>query len=218
MSSPEAELRGVWAHLAAGAPAGTATDHLLDALLGRLGEPHRRYHTAAHVMWVVRHVHGLAHLLEDSDDLADVELAALYHDAVYDPMRNDNESLSARLAASVAAELGWSAARCDTVHRLVTATAEHRPTDAAEAVLVDADLAVLGGDPRSYSAYVTGIRAEYAHVDDEGWRQGRATVLRHFLDADRIFHTPPMRAEREARARANMTAELAALRPSRPVQ
>lgn len=209
MSSPEVELRGVWAQLAAGAP--HATDHLFDSLMARLREPHRRYHTAVHVMWVLRRVHSLAHLLDHSRSLAVVELAALYHDAVYDPRRTDNEASSADLARSVASQLGWSAASCDDVHRLVRATAGHLPTSVDEAVLVDADLAVLGGDPPSYTAYVNGVRAEYAHVDDAGWRTGRAAVLRGFLHTERLFHTDEMRNAFEARARANMTAELAGL-------
>lgn len=215
MSSPEVELRSTWAHLVDDAPVGTPTDHLLGSLLIRLAEPLRRYHTAVHVMWVLRHVHAIGHLLSDPRQLAEVELAALYHDAVYDPRRTDNEALSADLAAAAAADLGWSGDRCRSVHRLVMATATHRPQSVDEAVLVDADLAVLGGEPRSYTAYVNGIRAEYAHVDNDAWRIGRAAVLRGFLHADRVFHTAEMRSSREARARANMTAELATLEQGR---
>ena len=79
-------------------------------------------------------------------------------------------------------------------------------------MLFDADLAILGSSPAEYQAYVTGVRAEYAHVDDAGWRSGRATVLRTFLDRQQIYVTPTMRAARERRARANLAAELAALR------
>ena len=83
--------------------------------------------------------------------------------------------------------------------------------DADAAVLFDADLAILGASPAEYQAYVTGVRAEYAHVDDAGWRTGRAAVLQTFLDRDPIYATPTMRADRERRARANLAAELAAL-------
>lgn len=222
MSSPEVELRGVWGRLVgASLPAAPsvghspATDHLLEALLSRLREPHRRYHTAVHVMWVLRHVQSLAHLLGGPEQLFDVQLAAVYHDAVYDPRRTDNEATSADLGAAVAAELGWEPQRCHRVHRLVMATAGHRPRSTDEAVLIDADLAVLGGDARSYSAYVAGIRAEYAHVDEQGWQRGRTEVLHRFLDAEHVFHTVEMRSTREARARANMAAELAALQQRR---
>ena len=49
-------------------------------------------------------------------------------------------------------------------------------------MLLDADLAVLGSEPAAYQAYVTGVRAEYGHVDDAAWATGRAAVLRGLLD------------------------------------
>ncbi|MEN9644914.1 MAG: hypothetical protein RL238_1583 [Actinomycetota bacterium] len=208
MSSPEVALRSTWHQLA-----GDADPTPLDHLLARLREPHRRYHTATHVMWVLRHVgHLAASGAADGVDLAAVRLAALWHDAVYDATRTDNEAVSARLAHDVAIGLGWAVERADDVHRLVMATAGHSPATADEAVLVDADLAILGAEPKDYAAYVQGVRVEYAHVADADWRAGRAAVLRRFLDMPVLFSTEVMRRERESRARANMAAELASLR------
>ena len=79
-------------------------------------------------------------------------------------------------------------------------------------MLLDADLAILGAEPHSYQAYVYGVRAEYYFVDDDQWRIGRGRVLRDFLDRPRLFATEYMHDELEHRARANIEAELAALR------
>jgi predicted metal-dependent HD superfamily phosphohydrolase len=98
----------------------------------------------------------------------------------------------------------------DDVARLVLATAAHQPTAGDEAVLIDADLAVLAADAPVYQAYVDGVRSEYGHVPPDEWQVGRAAVLRRFLERPAIFHTP-VYAPREAQARANLTAELAAL-------
>lgn len=208
MSTPDVAVHLTWRQLTGG-----THEHLLDGLLSRLREPHRRYHTVTHVMWVLRHVDELlAEPVHAGIDGDAVRLAALYHDAVYDPRRSDNEAVSATLAAEVAATLGWHTSRCGSVHRLVMATAGHTPTSADEAVLVDADLAVLGGEPKDYTAYVNGVRAEYAHVPDDAWRAGRAEVLRRFLEMPRLFTTDTMFLRRERRARANLAAELASLR------
>ncbi|MCB0980316.1 MAG: hypothetical protein H6513_00670 [Acidimicrobiaceae bacterium] len=216
MTAPEVELRRVWCRVAgrptsAGVPA-------LEALLAHLREPHRRYHTAVHVMWVLRHVEATLRApttptVVDPDAL---RWAALYHDAIYLPERSDNEARSAALAVAAAADIGWPADRRDTVHRLILATATHTlpgdgQVDAATAVLLDADLAILGAEPAEYAAYVRGVRQEYAHVDDAGWRAGRAAVLRGFLAQPVLYRTAHMRAEREHRARANLAAELAVL-------
>ena len=162
-------------------------------------------------MWVLRHVSDIVTAGEQLTDLPAVQLAALYHDVTYDPRATDNETRSGVIAMRAATEIGWPNQRCQMVKRLVVATAGHMPSDADEAVLVDADLAILGARPSDYSAYVTGIRAEYAHVPDDAWRTGRGAILRGFLALPHLFTTSHMRAERESRARANITAELAAL-------
>jgi predicted metal-dependent HD superfamily phosphohydrolase len=207
VSSPEAALRRCWHGL------GGDDGAVLDDLLARHREPHRRYHTAVHVMWVLRHVDEV---VTDDIDAPAVRAAALFHDVIYDPRSATNEVDSARLAAGALASLDWPPVRYDRVGVLIEGTAGHDTAvargDPEAAVLFDADLAILGSSPAEYQAYVTGVRAEYAHVDDAGWRSGRATVLRTFLDRQQIYVTPTMRAARERRARANLAAELAALR------
>ncbi|HQY14455.1 MAG: hypothetical protein KAY11_06275 [Ilumatobacteraceae bacterium] len=210
MSAPEVELRAAWRQLVGNANE-PRLDQLLDQLLASHREEHRHYHTATHVMWVLRHI---AHMLaagEQATDAAAIRLAALYHDAVYDPSATDNEARSAQLAGEAGAALGWPAARRQVVQRLVEATAAHQPRDRDEAVLIDADLAILGASPNDYAAYVRGVRAEYAHVPESAWRTGRAAVLRGFLARPHLFTTTCMRDAREARARANIAAELAQL-------
>jgi predicted metal-dependent HD superfamily phosphohydrolase len=205
VTSPEIELRHVWRRVA-----GPHHDDVLEGLLERHLEPHRRYHTATHVMWVCRHVDELV-ANHPVDDHHAILAAALFHDAVYDPRSSTNEADSAALAGRHLDDIGWPADRCVVVARLVNATAHHQVTAPDEAVLLDADLAILGGQVHEYTAYATAVRAEYAHVDDHAWRTGRAAVLQHFLDQPSIFATDTMRHAREARARANLAAEMATL-------
>ena len=190
----------------------------LDALVGRYREPHRRYHGLGHVLRVLTDVADLL-VAVSVPDATTVRFAAWFHDAIYDARSTTNEEASAHLARRVLDELDIEDARIDEVTRLVLLTAAHDPADPdhdpAAAVMLDADLAVLGSDPATYAAYVNGVRAEYAHVDDAGWRTGRAAVLRHFLDAAQIYATESMRA-REHRARANLAAELATLERQPP--
>ena len=40
---------------------------------------------------------------------------------------------------------------------------------------------------------------EYRHIDDAGWRQGRAAVLQRFLGAERIYATSAMHERRSPR-------------------
>jgi predicted metal-dependent HD superfamily phosphohydrolase len=84
-------------------------------------------------------------------------------------------------------------------------------SDRDTAILLDADLAILGAEPGAYLAYVNGVRAEYGHVEDGQWATGRSAVLQRFLDRRRLFITEYMYSAFEHRARANIEAELAAL-------
>ena len=227
MTAPEVELRAAWHRLCAPA-SGTSPDRrpadAFESLLARLREPHRHYHTATHVMWVLRHIDDIVRDASCTGLDADaVRLAALWHDAVYDPRAHDNEAVSARLAHDVAMSLGWPVERADLVEQLVLSTEpgasrplrrDSSPVSAGRCdefdVLHDADLAILGSDPAQYQAYVAGVRSEYAHVSADDWRRGRPVVLRSILAAQPLVRTPVM-ATRTARAEANVAAELAAL-------
>lgn len=210
MTQPEIEIRRAWRHVV-----GSGHDGYVDALLIRYGEPHRYYHTATHVMMVIRGVHDVA-AMTGCQPSVEVVAAALDHDAVYDPRSTDNEHVSAALATADLGEIGWPGDRCAVASNLIEATAGHTITqdhaDLEMAILLDADLAILGAEPHSYQAYVNGVRAEYYFVDDEHWRSGRGRVLRGFLDRPRLFITEYMHNELEHRARANLEAELATLR------
>jgi predicted metal-dependent HD superfamily phosphohydrolase len=99
------------------------------------------------------------------------------------------------------------------VARLVRLTHDHRPEadDEAGQVLCDADLAILAADRERYDEYVHDVRREYAHLDDQTFRTGRAAVLRALLDKPTLFHTAFARDAWEDTARANIERELAGL-------
>jgi predicted metal-dependent HD superfamily phosphohydrolase len=183
------------------APAG-----LLDDLVARHGEPGRSYHTLAHVLDCLEKT---AITREIQDDPAAVELALWFHDAVYDPRRSDNEERSAALAEeALARPLGGE--RAARVAELVLATRHRAPPPPGDAaVVVDADLSILGAAPDAYDAYAEAVRREYSWVPGFLYRRRRAKVLRSFLARDRIFTTEPFHERYEARARANLERALA---------
>ncbi|MBB2910907.1 putative metal-dependent HD superfamily phosphohydrolase [Streptosporangium becharense] len=193
-----AKLMSLWRSLA-----GPDAEGLGRELIDRYAEPHRRYHTTAHLEAVLAHVDALAHHA-DNPDL--VRLAAWFHDAVYDPQRGDNEERSARLAERALPEMGLPPEAVATVARLVRLTVTHDPApgDADGAVLSDADLAILGAPREIYAAYAAAVREEYGFVPEDAFRKGRAAVLRSLLELPAIFRI----ADLEVAARANIHAEL----------
>ncbi|WP_107481901.1 hypothetical protein [Streptomyces sp. JHA26] len=183
-----------------------------DNLLARWREPHRRYHTLAHLTAVLDRVDELERYADDPDV---VRLAAWFHDAVYLPERSENEERSARLAERALPEAGVPADKAAEVARLVRLTVSHDPADDDRdgQVLCDADLAVLASPPSAYAAYTAAVREEYHFVPNDAFREGRSAVLRQLLGLPRLFRTPYGQREWEATARYNLGAELEMLSP-----
>ncbi|MEU6392791.1 hypothetical protein [Streptomyces sp. NPDC046939] len=210
------ELRDHWARALRAASGGT-TDldpyPYADNLLSRWAEPQRKYHTTEHLTAVLDRIDVLA---DHADDPALVRLAAWFHDAVYRPDRSENEERSAALAERALAEAGLPEAAVAEVARLVRLTVGHDPADGDTngETLCDADLAILASPPEAYAAYTKAVRAEYAFVPDEAFREGRAAVLRHLLGLPRLFRTPYGAAHWESTARDNLTTELDLLDPA----
>lgn len=184
-------------------------------LLERWAEPHRRYHTRAHLFAVLA---SLERIADGGGPPRAVVLAAWFHDAVYtagtggSQQPGVDEEASARLAEERLAAAGLPDGEVGEVGRLVRLTAGHAPaaSDAAGHLLCDADLAVLGRDRRGYRRYAAQVREEFAHVPDEAFRAGRASVLEHLLALDPLFRTETARGLWAAQARHNLRAELEA--------
>jgi predicted metal-dependent HD superfamily phosphohydrolase len=196
-----------------GGDPGLAADGASDLRL-RYGEPHRRYHTVKHVRCVLRDAALLAAELGLGErDTALALAAACAHDVVYDARPGEDERASASWAQQHLRAAQVPAAATGRVVALVLATADHAaaPGDDAAAVLLDADLAILGSPEPAYGDYVRAVREEYRQVPDDLWRAGRAQVLRSLQCRAQLYTTGPARARWEAAARANLARELASL-------
>lgn len=180
-----------------------------DELLERWSEQHRRYHDSTHLLAVLDAIDQLA--APEPPPLT-VKLAAWFHDAVYDGVPGADEEASATLAGHLLAR-HLPERDVAEVTRLVRLTAGHDPAEGDDhgALLCDADLAVLGGSPSRYDAYVERVRADYAHVEDDAWRRGRSAVLQQLLALDPLYRTERGRALWQQRARANLRRELGSL-------
>jgi len=181
-----------------------------ERLVTAYDDPGRGYHDLRHLREVLEHLDDL--VPTDHPERDAVVLAAWFHDAVYDAV-GDNEERSARLADAVLTQAGVPIPLVDEVTRLVRLTAGHDPAadDLPGQLLCDADLAILAADRERYDAYVAGVRQEYAEVPDADFRAGRKAVLEDLLAHDTLFHSDAARERWEEKARANVSAEVAAL-------
>jgi predicted metal-dependent HD superfamily phosphohydrolase len=178
-------------------------------VFARYSEPHRRYHTWAHVLACL----DARREITDAS-LPEVDLALLFHDAVYDPLASDNEDRSAGLLVEEGRRAWLSEQLVQRAQVLVRATQYGGDDvfDTEEAcVVVDADLSILGSDAASFAEYERLVRQEFAAFDDAAYASGRSRVLRAFLERPAIYSTRRGLRLCEARARRNLEGSLATL-------
>jgi predicted metal-dependent HD superfamily phosphohydrolase len=205
MSTSLASWLRMWQEL--GAP--VTDEGLYNRLIACWNEKHRHYHTLKHLGECLAQ---FAAVRGEAQRPAEAELALWFHDAFYDPRRNDNELLSANWARSSVLHAGLPPDVADRVHALVMATRHDAvPGDADVQLLVDVDLSILGATPERFDQFDQQIRAEYAHVPDEAFRQGRGNVLDSFLARRRLYSTAYFHALLERQARENLQRALARL-------
>jgi predicted metal-dependent HD superfamily phosphohydrolase len=211
---PQTRLRSRWNALTARlcyAQASSAA--LLDELAQAYSEPGRHYHNLGHIAQLLELLDQYGHDVHGRDA---IEFAIFFHDAVYVPIRSDNEAASAALARARLTALGGTETLVREVERLILATRHGTALvdaigDPDLALLLDLDLSILGAERAVYAAYAAAIRREYAVVPDLIYRPGRRRVLAEFLARPRIYATPRIYDACEAAARANLEWESALL-------
>ena len=182
-----------------------------DALLAAWASPNRHYHT-------LRHLRDCLALLEpvlaQAEHPEEVEIAAWFHDAVYDPRAGDNEKRSAQWADTALASAGVPAAACARVRALVLATRhEAVPRSPDERLLVDVDLSILGVDSPRFEQYDAEVHREYAWVPRAIYRAKRRRILAAFLERPAIYTSGRLDERFELQARTNLERALRQLRP-----
>ncbi len=177
--------------------------------------PDRYYHTLQHLQRVLSTIETLQ---DQAQDLASIQLAAWFHDGIYDTHASDNEEKSAALAIHWLTLGKIPSTTIVTVTRLILSTKDHRTDldDRDGQILLDADLEILGAESADYGNYAAQIRQEYHWVPEAQYLEGRRQVLERFLQRDRLYFTDQMADKLEFSARRNLVAEIQELhdRPS----
>ena len=188
---------------------------MLEALRAAYATPPRAYHHFGHVEALLR----LFDEVEAEPGWArprEAWLAMLYHDAVYEPGRRDNEARSAALAASAITRwLPHEGLDVAHVAGLIELTARHGalspdelgpgPDGDDRRNFLDCDMAILGAAPDVFDAYDRAIAEEYRGVVPAWlYRLNRRRFLRGLLRRERIYLGDFFHARLDAAARGNL--------------
>lgn len=181
---------------------------LATVLLSKWSQEHRYYHDRVHLLAVLEALDSLCGTQISGQDRLILELAAWFHDAVYEGQSTDEQD-SAQLAGQCLQGL-LPEHTVASIQRLIMLTSTHQPQaeDRLGALLCDADLEVLARPAPAYQRYTQAVRAEYAQVPLADFARGRSKILRDLLDKDQLFGTAQARQRWESAARSNLAAEL----------
>lgn len=191
---------------------------LVAALEAAYAQPPRAYHHVGHVHEVLAHWADVA-AGPGWERPCETFLAVLYHDAIYEPGKRDNETRSAAFATGEIArwlpDAGIDTAR---VVELVALTARHgrlQPgdVDGEAALFLDCDMAILAAASERFDAYDRQIAQEYRGTMP-AWlfRHNRRKFLKAVLMSSRIYLSEFFHNRFEATARANIARLLKAPR------
>jgi predicted metal-dependent HD superfamily phosphohydrolase len=179
------------------------------ALEAAYATPPRAYHNARHVEEVLRHFDAAAQEA-GWERPADVRLAVLYHDAIYEPGRKDNEARSADLVREHLQRWPQPGVDAERVAELILLTARHGQLDPGSldrdaAQFLDCDMAILGSEPATFAAYDRAIAAEYrGQVPAWLYKLNRRRFLKGLLGRERIYLSQWGHARFDAQARINL--------------
>ncbi|HEY9728418.1 MAG TPA: hypothetical protein V6D50_18370 [Chroococcales cyanobacterium] len=177
----------------------------------------RYYHTIEHIQQVLETIERIRTTHSSprwkTANFPAIELAAWFHDIIYDPQANNNEEKSAGYTVSKLNKLTIPVDTVERVKQLILNTKTHQALadDIESQILLDSDLAILGAPEGQYKAYARSIRQEYSWMDEKPYRAGRTHVLQKFLQRERLYFTDRLFSDLEVRAKQNMQAEVAAL-------
>lgn len=185
----------------------TLSKRVFSSLVTAYSGEGRHYHNLVHIHKVLKIVNELEPLAHNSSA---IQMAAWFHDVIYDTKSSENEEKSAEFASSSLSQLGIPTIIINKVVKMILNTHNHQavPKDLDSHILLDADLSILGSAESEYMAYAQAIRQEYSWVPNSEYKIARKRILRNFLEQDRIYFTDIIFNLLEVKSRENISNEI----------
>ena len=149
-----------------------------NVLLAMWNESHRAYHTQNHLLDLIEQINESKSKFESQKDYEKMILCALFHDCVYDPMRNDNEEKSAEFFLSCCQEKNQDIL---DIKQMILDTKTHEATTPLSEKFNQLDMSIVERDFDQLLEWENGIKEEYKAYGDL-YKTGRLQFLESLLD------------------------------------
>jgi predicted metal-dependent HD superfamily phosphohydrolase len=141
-------------------------------------ESHRAYHNQNHLLDLINQINENKSKFESHKDYEKMVLCALFHDCVYDPMRNDNEEKSAEFFVNCCQEKNQDIL---DIKQMILDTKTHESTTPLSEEFNQLDMNIVERDFDQLLEWENGIREEYKPYG-EMYKTGRLKFLESLLD------------------------------------
>jgi len=150
----------------------------IKTILSMWNESHRHYHTLNHLNDLIEQIN------ENKSKYSEKEyekllIVALFHDCVYDPMKNDNEEKSAQFFESCCQDKTNS--DIQEIKQMILDTKTHESTTSLSDSFNHYDMNIVERDFDQLLDWERGINNEYKAYGDL-YKQGRLKFLESLLD------------------------------------
>ena len=149
-----------------------------NVLLDMWNESHRAYHTQSHLLDLIEQINENKSQYQSQKDYDKMILCALFHDCVYDPMRNDNEEKSAEFFMNCCQEKNQDIL---DIKQMILDTKTHEATTPLSEKFNELDMNIVERDFNQLLEWEKGIREEYKAYCDL-YKTGRLQFLESLLD------------------------------------
>jgi len=152
-----------------------------EKVIEKYNEPQRFYHTTQHLAEVIAYLNEAV-----KDD--ELFLAAVYHDAVYDPKATDNEERSANLFLEHSKDSSLTKEQKSNIRQLILDTKTHKASTDKSQLLIDADLNILNQPFNKLIEFEHQIFREYQFVDYTLYKEKRVEILEKLNRNGKLDH------------------------------
>jgi len=149
-----------------------------NTLLSMWNESHRHYHNQNHLLDLISQINENKSNFQSQKDYEKMVLCALFHDCVYDPMRNDNEEKSAEFFENCCQEKNTDT---QEIKQMILDTKTHEATTPLSEKFNHLDMNIVERDFEQLLEWETGIGQEYKAYG-EMYKVGRLHFLESLLD------------------------------------
>ncbi len=147
-------------------------------LLSMWNEPQRHYHNQTHLANLVSDINESKNNYSQKE-YEKLMLTALFHDIIYDPMRNDNEERSAEFFEKACQDNNED---IQDIKRAILDTKEHKGINKTAIIFNKFDMSIVEGSYNDLLQWEEGIYNEYKFYGNENYKKGRLKFLESIID------------------------------------